>query len=229
METTPMFDLAVTCGRFGHAHNGHKSLWDYGLMLCKRVYVIVGSAQERDTLRNPYPVETRIEVIQEIFPGAPKDRLIIGGLNDMTNELDITEEWGKYLKAHIINKIHKFPNLMIYGNDEFRSRWFAAEDLVNTAEIVLPRSTIPISGTMIRGMLVIGDEAEWQKWTPDMIHSMYPRLHAELMSVPVYKEIYDQVRQYKIMDMDAFMKVYSVYEAKDREQKLAAIAEAAKQ
>lgn len=224
METVPYFDLAVTCGRFGHAHLGHTSLFDYGLMLCKRIYVIVGSAQERDTLRNPYSVETRIDVIKECYPGVPANRLIIGGLNDMTNELDINEEWGRYLKAHIISKVHKFPNLMIYGNDEFRSKWFAAEDLVNTAEIVLPRSTIPISGTMIRGMLVINDESSWQKWTPQLIHSMYPRLRDELMSVPVYKEIYDKVRRANLMDLDVFKKVYNEYEEIDRQQKLAAIA-----
>lgn len=224
MDNVPYFDLAVVCGRFGHEHLGHKSLFDYGLQFCKRLYIIVGSAQERDTLRNPYSVETRIDVIKETYPGVPESRLIIGGLNDMTNELDVNEEWGKYLKAHIINKVRKFPNLMIYGNDEFRSRWFAAEDLVNTAEMVLPRSTIPVSGTQIRGLILIDDQDTWQKCTHQLIHSMYPRLRAELMSVPVYREIYDKVRREKVMDLDAFMKVYKMYEEEDRQQKMAAIA-----
>lgn len=224
MGNVPYFDLAVICGRFGHETLGHKSLFDYGLTLCQREYIIVGSAQERGTLRNPFSVETRIDVIRSTYPGVPESRLMVGGLNDMTNELDVNEEWGKYLKAHIINQVHKFPNLMIYGNDEFRSKWFSAEDLVGTAELVLPRSTIPISGTEIRGMLVIDDEASWQKNTPQLIHIMYQRLRNELMAVPVYKEIYDKVRREKVMDLDAFMKVYKQYEEVDRQQKLAAIA-----
>ena len=57
-----------------------------------------------------------------------------------------------------------------------------------------------------------------------MVHSMYPRLREELMSVPVYREIYDEVRQHKLMDMDAFMEVYKRYEEEDKQQKLAAIA-----
>lgn len=224
MDKFSYFDLAVICGRFGHEHLGHKQLFDFALDLCKRLYIIVGSAQERDTLRNPYSVETRIDVIRETYPGMSSDRLIIGGLNDMTNELDVNEEWGKYLKAHVVNKMGKFANLMVYGNDEFRSRWFSAEDMLNTSDFVLPRSRVPISGTEIRGMLLLNDRQKWQEWTPEMIHSLYPRLREELMSVPVYREIYDEVRQSKIMDMDAFMKVYKRYEEEDRQQKLAAIA-----
>lgn len=41
------------------------------------------------------------------------------------------------------------------------------------------------------------------------------------MAVPVYKEIYDQVRKSRVMDLDTFMKVYKKYEAIDRKKKLA--------
>lgn len=217
------FDLAMVCGRFGHEHLGHKSLFDLGLELCQRVYIIVGSAQERGTLRNPFSVETRIRVIRETYPGVSESRLIIGGLNDMTNELDINYEWGSYLKAHVTNKIHKFANLMIYGNDEFRSRWFSKEDIVGVNEFVVARETLPISGTQIRGMLVIDDEAEWQKYTPELVHHLYPMLRAEIMEVPVYREIYDLVRREPVMDMDAFMKVYEKFEEADKKAKLAEI------
>lgn len=221
MDSVPQFDLGVVCGRFGHEQIGHKSLFDVGLRMCRRVYIIVGSAQERGTLRNPFSVETRIKVIKETYPGIQESRLVVAGLNDMTNELDVNEEWGKYLKKHIESKMHKFANLMIYGNDEFRSRWFASEDLVNTAELVVPRSTIPVSGTQVRGLLTIDAEREWQKCTPELVHYMYPQLRAELMEVSAYKEIYDIVRRGKVMDLDAFMKVYKTFEDEDKKKKLA--------
>lgn len=221
MDSVPQFDLGVVCGRFGHEQIGHKSLFDFGLKMCRRVYIIVGSAQERGTLRNPFSVETRIKVIKETYPGIQESRLVVAGLNDMTNELDVNEEWGKYLKEHIESKMHKFANLMIYGNDEFRSRWFASEDLVNTAELVVPRSTIPVSGTQVRGLLTIDAEREWQKCTPELVHYMYSQLRAELMGVSAYKEIYDIVRRGKVMDLDAFMKVYKTFEDEDKKKKLA--------
>lgn len=221
MDSVPQFDLGVVCGRFGHEQIGHKSLFDFGLKMCRRVYIIVGSAQERGTLRNPFSVETRIKVIKETYPGIQESRLVVAGLNDMTNELDVNEEWGKYLKEHIESKMHKFANLMIYGNDEFRSRWFASEDLVNTAELVVPRSTIPVSGTQVRGLLTIDAEREWQKCTPELVHYMYSQLRAELMEVSAYKKIYDIVRRGKVMDLDAFMKVYKTFEDEDKKKKLA--------
>ena len=45
------------------------------------------------------------------------------------------------------------------------------------------------------------------------------------MSVPVYRDIYDEVRKQKVMDLDSFMKVYTKYEEMDRLMKLAEIAQ----
>lgn len=214
------FDLGVVCGRFNHAQNGHVSLFNTCMSLCKRTLILVGSAQEYGTLRNPFRLETRIDVIKEIYQGQSEDTLMIRGINDLTNEYDITYDWGKFVKSEVISHKHKFANLMVYGNDEFRSKWFAPEDLINTAEIILPRSAIPISGTEIRGMLVINDEENWQKFTPSFIHHMYERLRDELLSVPVYKEIYDKIRT-QDLSLDDFMKVYKMLEEEDKNSKLA--------
>ena len=215
-------DLGVVCGRFGHEHLGHVSLFDVCQSLCKRTLILVGSAQERQTLRNPFSVETRIEVIKETYPGVPEDVLTIRGLNDLSNELDISADWGKYLKSQIEFHKHKFADLMVYGNDEFRSKWFAPEDMVGTGEHILARSTIPISGTQVRGLLVIDDESAWQKVTHPLIHGMYDRLRYELMSVPVYKDIYDSIRKTDL-SLDSFMKVYKELEEIDKQEKLSAI------
>jgi hypothetical protein len=145
---------------------------------------------------------------------------MVRGINNLSNEYDITSDWGKYVKSEVEFHKHKFASLMVYGNDEFRSQWFAPEDLVGTAELIIPRSTIPISGTMVRGYLVINDEKNWQKATHPLILGMYGKLRDELMNVPVYKEIYDQIRVGD-MSLDSFMKVYKKLEAEDKKKKLA--------
>lgn len=223
MSNYKFYDLGVVCGRFGHEHLGHVSLFQNCMTLCKRTLILVGSAQEHGTLRNPWRVETRIDVIKETYPGIAENELMIRGINDMTNEYDITSDWGKFVKSEIEYHKHKFANLMVYGNDEFRSKWFAPEDLIGTAELIIPRSTLPISGTMIRGLIVINNETEWQNHTHPLIHSLYGRLRDELMNVPIYKEIYDKVRLSADMSLDSFMKIYNEYEAKDKAQKLAAL------
>ena len=221
--SVPQADLGAICGRFGPITIGHASLFDRSLTRCRRTCIIVGSAQERCTLRNPLSIETRIKLIRESYPGVPENQLCIFGLNDMTNELDISTDWGKYLKENIVARMHKFPDVMFYGNDEFRSRWFAHEDLINTEETVVPRSTIPVSATQSRGLLLINDEQGWQKISPQMIHFRFKDIRDELMATPIYQKIYDEVRRYKHMDLDAFMKVYKVYEKADYEQKLTEI------
>lgn len=186
------YDIGLIVGRFQHFHIGHKSLVENAYKLCDRVLILVGSAQEFGTLRNPYPPSTRIDVIREIY-GRDNDNLIITELSDLTNENDITPDWGKYVLQNVRSHIRKAPSLMVYGNDEFRSRWFAPEDIMDTAELVIPRSRIPISATKLRDALVKDDFEYWSKFVDEKTHKMYDRLRRELLSVPAYREMYQQL------------------------------------
>ena len=214
------YDLGVICGRFGPTQLGHVSLFDTSLALCKRTLILVGSAQESGTLRNPFRVETRIDIIKEIYPGESEQTLTIRGINDLKNEFNNTTSWGKYFKSQVIQHKHKFADLMVYGDDGIRSNWFEPEDLVGTSTLIVPRTTIPVSGTEVRGLLVIDDETAWQKVSHPFSHGMYERLREEIMGVPVYKEIYDRIRGGD-MSLDSFMRVYKELEEEDRNRKLA--------
>lgn len=221
MEYNPIFKFSFVCGRYGHAHLGHKLLIDKGLQLSKKTYVGVGSAQEKGTLRNPFSVETRIRVIKEMYPNVSEERLVIAGINDMSNELNRSTSWGTYLKEHLIEKFGMFPDLLLYGTEGNRSNWFKPEDMVYTHELLVPRGLIPISGTKIRGFLLIDDEKNWRKNVPETIYHLYPELREEMMATSIYKEIYNKVLETGNMDMDSFMKVYDVYANEDRLKKMA--------
>ena len=114
----------------------------------------------------------------------------------------------------------KSADLMVYGNDESRSKWFSKNSLANTAELIFPRDVLPISATILRGMLVINDKESWQKMTPKSIHNLYDLLRNELLSVPIYETIYNEMDSKTI---DDFMSVYKIYEQKDKEEKLSKI------
>ena len=119
------YNVGLLVGRFNVFHIGHKSLADLALTMCDRLLILVGSAQESGTLRNPFSVETRIKMIKEIYPN---DNVIVCGLPDLTNENDITPEWGKYLLSSVHAIIGKNPDVMIYGNDI----WILTNNSVNT-------------------------------------------------------------------------------------------------
>lgn len=185
------YDLCMLCGRFQHFHKGHESLVENGLKICDRMLILVGSAQESGTERNPFDVATRIDVINAIYGDNPN--VIVKPLSDLTHEHDITPDWGRYVLANTKRYIHKTPEVMIYGNDEARSRWFDPEDIKNTMEIIVPRSKLKISATEMREFLLRDDRDTWMKFVHPRLHKWYDRLRAELLSCDFYKEKFNQM------------------------------------
>lgn len=184
---TKPYDVGLVCGRFQTFHKGHEKLIDTGLLLCDRLLILVGSAQECGTERNPLNITTRVDVIREIYDGNPG--IMVYGLPDMTNENDICPEWGRYLLQNVDRYIYKNPDVMIYGNDESRSAWFDKKDLKNTTELIINREELPISATMLRRLMVLDQRREWMTYVNPKLHKRYDDLRRELMSVPFYQEM----------------------------------------
>ena len=178
------YDIGLICGRFQTFHKGHEKLVDTGLMLCDRLLILIGSAQECGTERNPLNINTRTKMLKEIYGDNPN--IMIYGLADMTDEDDIRPEWGRYLLDNVDRYIYKNPEVMIYGNDESRSQWFDKKDLVNTTELIINRAELSISATMLRQLMVADNRKEWMKWVNPKLHKMYDELRRELMSVDLY-------------------------------------------
>lgn len=181
------YDVGLICGRFQTFHKGHEKLIETGLLLCDRLLILIGSAQECGTERNPYNLVTREKMLREIYGDSPD--IMIYGIADMTDENDIRPEWGRYLLDNVDRYIFKNPELMIYGNDESRSRWFAAEDLKNTTELIINRHELDISATMVRRLMVEDRRREWMALVNPRLHKMYNELRQELMTVPFYVEL----------------------------------------
>ena len=184
------YDCGLICGRFQTFHIGHESLVDTGMKLCDRVLILIGSAQECGTERNPYNIVTRMDMLKSIY--GDRSDVMIYGLSDMTDENDIRPEWGRYLLENVDRYIYKAPELMIYGNDESRSRWFAPEDIRDTSELIVNRGRIPISATMVRKAMLFDRRKEWMGMVTPKLHKMYDRLRDELMTVPFYQEMFDR-------------------------------------
>lgn len=186
MKTKP-YDCGLICGRFQTFHKGHESLVETGLKLCDRLLILVGSAQECGTERNPFNINTRTKMLKTIY--GDNQNIMIYGLTDLTNENDITPDWGRYLLKNVDRYIYKAPELMIYGNDEARSRWFNPEDIKDTSEFIVNRGRIPISATMVREAMVFDRRKEWMSMVNPRLHKMYDELRRELMSVEFYQEM----------------------------------------
>ncbi len=192
------YDVGLVCGRFQTFHRGHERLVETGLLLCDRLLILIGSAQECGTERNPFNINTRTKMLRMIYGDDPN--IMIYGLPDMTNENDLRPEWGKYLLDHTQRYIYKNPEIMIYGNDESRSAWFDKSDLKYTTELILNRHELPISATKVRKLMVFDRRQEWMEHVNPKLHKMYDELRRELMTVPYYKRMFEDTMDRVFID-----------------------------
>jgi cytidyltransferase-like protein len=181
------YDLALVVGRFQPFHNGHYNNILTAKTLADRVLVLIGSAQESGTERNPFDYATREKLIKDVFG----DEVIIRPLNDLTNENDIGAHWGAYLLDQVKFHMGKIPEIMVYG-DEDCVGWFGKDDL-RFIRVVMSRSFIPYSSTKDRELLLRNDEEEWLKWHNQHNHKDFSELHTKLMRVPYYKKRFDEL------------------------------------
>lgn len=189
-----LYTEALITGRFQTLHLGHQRLFDTALSLADRLTIFVGSAQECNTERNPFNVNTRIKMLRTIYDD--EKRVIILPLADLSNENDITYDWGRYVLNNYRRFIHKNPDIQVYGNDESRSKWYDPKDLKNTTELIINRfSDLPISATQVRRLMVLDEREQWMALVDPKLHVLYDELRNELMSVDFYKKMYKETME----------------------------------
>ena len=179
------FEFGLVLGRFQCLHKGHQEVIDVARQLCKKTLILIGSSQESGSLRNPFAFGLRKEAIARIYR---EDDVIIGGLEDMTNEDDICFEWGRYILENVKKQFGVKPDLMVYGKDESRKGWFSEEDSKSFSELIVARDKIKISATELREFLVQNRKEEWKKFVPEEIWDMYDSFREELLKLECYRK-----------------------------------------
>jgi bifunctional NMN adenylyltransferase/nudix hydrolase len=74
-DTVPRFDAAVVIGRFQPFHEGHRLLLVHALELAPEVIVVIGSAHQARSPRDPWTWEERASAIRDSVPAAKRDRI----------------------------------------------------------------------------------------------------------------------------------------------------------
>lgn len=186
------FKQAVVVGRFGVMHLMHEKLVNIALANADQVLIMVGSAQEKGTIRNPFSVDKRIECIRKIF--RDEERVTIVPLNDLTNENDNNYEWGDYF----MNEIMKYtqgikPDLFVFGSDKEKATWFRPGLLNGVTCLEYSRnesSVFNISATKARCLLALDRYYEWAAYHSKRYErSFYAELKADLVKVNEYDYI----------------------------------------
>ncbi|MEG0073271.1 MAG: adenylyltransferase/cytidyltransferase family protein [Clostridia bacterium] len=173
-------------GRFNHLTSGHVRIIEIGLETTDKLLIFIGSADKSGTDRNPFKIETRLMLLQEVFADEIKSgKIILAPLKDLSNELDVPKDgaWGRYILDNAAKVLGAKPNISIYGLEEARTFWYSKEDLKDVEEIVYIRKEDSISATDIRRYLREDNKEAWLLNTPEKIHKYYFSLREEILKI----------------------------------------------
>ena len=154
--------LGMYLGRFQPFHNGHKAIVDKMLEECEKVLIVVGSSQEKGTVKNPFPAWERCEMIRGVYDYEPvSDRVNIITIPDrLTSGND--SGWGDYVMKYLENYGY-YPDAVYQGIEAERNTWYE-----NWAVVIehISRLEVPISATLIRAAIMERNIDFINKWCP---------------------------------------------------------------
>jgi nicotinamide-nucleotide adenylyltransferase len=174
------FKLGLYVGRFQGLHKSHCKAIDILSRKCDRVLILVGSAQESRTERNPYSSKTRIKFLDMVY--GDREDIIIEPLIDYTDENDICIEWGDYLLRTVHLLTGEYPDCMISSGDDITG-WFAPEIDNAITKIYLERD---MTATELRKAIAIGDMDKVKEMTHPAIHGELWELRKKLLQADFY-------------------------------------------
>ena len=109
------YDLAVYIGRFQPFHNGHLSVINKAHEIANEVLVLVGSANASPSIRNPFTVKERMQMLNKSAD------VQVGILNDYTYE---ENQWLADVQYEVNEYINKDSKVCIIGHSKDKSSYY---------------------------------------------------------------------------------------------------------
>lgn len=176
--------VGLLVGRFQPFHKGHYELVQESLRHCAHLILVIGSAQESRTRKNPFNFDERWTWIQRTLRGTSKRITVIG----VTDRAQIKDDgsWGEYMLGEVERQTGLRPTINFQGQESIRSHWFDGIDIEN---FEIDRTEMPISATMVRKAILTNDYSTFC----DMMHPntwiMFEKMKKVLWEVENGQEI----------------------------------------
>lgn len=171
------YKCGLYVGRFQPLHIGHTHIIDKMLDECEVVIVAVGSAQESGTQRNPFDFATRSQWIVETFSTRRNHILHVVPIPDREHPSN-DASWGIYLLDKVWSETHIIPDVIYEGEEEERIHWY---DYLDVVVAKVPRTILPISGTMLRTAIASDDKDVAFQWLPYAIRGYYDEMKERIL------------------------------------------------
>ena len=194
--TTPKeakhYQYLVFIGRFQPFHRGHKAVIDEALKRADNVIMLIGSANLPRSLRNPFSVAERAEMIKGAYSKEEATRLHCVGLDDA---LYNDTRWLQYVQAAIKSVTGDLTaNIGLIGHSKDSSSYYLSL-FPNWASVSVPNYH-NLSATPIRDGYLMGASPTPER-TPESTRQVlkafkktaaYAELHEEAGYIDEYKK-----------------------------------------
>ncbi|AFZ71163.1 cytidyltransferase-related enzyme [Caldisphaera lagunensis DSM 15908] len=162
------YDRLIFPGRFQPLHIGHIKAIEYALSISKEIIIVVGSAQESYTIKNPLTAGERIEIIKNVllkeFGEDYCKRIYIVPIMD----IEMNKVWVQYLKM----LLPEFDGV-VSGNSLVLNL-FRDMGLKAIMQPMFNRNLC--SGTNIRNEIIEGRD-DWKKCVPNYLYEILDKYH----------------------------------------------------
>lgn len=116
-------DVAVVIGRFQLLHRAHLALLQQALDLAPRVLVVIGSACQAPSPRNPFTWQERAGVLQQALHPAQRERLDLVAVPDLWDR----DRWVAQVQALVARRVPAGARVALVGHcKDASSRYLAA-------------------------------------------------------------------------------------------------------
>lgn len=104
MEKTKMKTVGVFLARMQPVHKAHLFMVNKACEECDEVCVILGSENKKDTLRNPFTIEKRREMLLESLPEKYRSKISVYEIPDWSMETKTEDDkvWGRYFYYNVV-------------------------------------------------------------------------------------------------------------------------------
>jgi cytidyltransferase-like protein len=176
----------VFLARMQPVHNAHLWMVEKALSENDRVAIILGSANKRDMIRNPFNIGLRTTMLEEAL--SEPERVCVYEIPDWTQEGDVfsAKEWGSYFYYNVVSRI-KSKKFRIYYSDNpiIMLQWFEdkLKDRIDFRFFERHELFDGLSATKIRHAFESGDVDYVAQFCPNSVVSRFDYLRDLWMKV----------------------------------------------
>lgn len=119
-QPTHLYDYLVFIGRFQPFHTAHQEVIEIALSMSQHVILVLGSAQNERSIKNPFSIQERQEMILQSFDQETQKRLIFVPIIDLYDD----EKWVHAVKQGVAEIVDANVKIGLIGHFKDDSSYY---------------------------------------------------------------------------------------------------------